>query len=193
MNEKEAAVSSLTSLLVSYTSQLEEYERACGTFTLSILSAIAAVVTITVTVCSVWDASIWVIIAMCLVIPGLELIYLFVFSHYTRRVTFYRGYCVYIEKRLNELTGRRDYFFHKEVMDKTMSVFGMSAPLMYIGFAVPYLSCLSIGTYVIIVNINNAFLIGLFALFLVIGIGLANFVRVLTYNKKVADEMIYLA
>ena len=127
---------------------------------------------------------------MCLVIPGLELIYLFVFSHYTRRVAFYRGYCVYIEKRLNELTGQRDYFFHKEVMDKTMSVFGMSAPLMYLGFAVPYFLCLAIGTYEIIMNLNNAFLLGLFAAFLVVGIGLANFVRALTYNKKVADEMI---
>lgn len=101
-------------------------------FTFTILSAVAAVITIVVAVCSsslVVDG--YVIIAACVLIPDLELLYIFIFSHFTRRIAFYRGYCVNIENKLNELTNCKEYFYNKVVKDETMSVFGKSEELLF--------------------------------------------------------------
>lgn len=192
---KEENISALTNILTSYTAQLEEYERACGTFTFSILSAIAAVITIAVTVCSsslVIDT--YVIIAACLLIPGLELLFLFVFSHYTRRIAFYRGYCVNIENKLNELSESNEFFFHRVVKDETMSVFGKSECFMYIGFFIPFAVCLLLGLHIIAKSFGGCalklFIFFYVLFFLAVGVMILEYIKVLRLNRETADRMI---
>ena len=76
-------ISTLTNLLTSYTAQLEEYERGNGTFTLSSITILVAFLTL---IASMKQDEVYIL--GCLAVPAIELVFIFVFVHYTRRIAF---------------------------------------------------------------------------------------------------------
>ena len=181
-------LSTLTNLLVSYTAQLEEYERGNGTFTLSSITILVAFLTLIASMNN--DVT---FILGCLAVPAIELVFIFVFVHYTRRIAFYRGYCVFLEKRLAKLLNRKEFFFHVEVKKKTMQVFGMGPAVMIGALIILFIISFSFCLYLVIKNFTGvAFTVGIIVelgYFVCAGLSGYQFLKALKDNDKVAEDL----
>jgi hypothetical protein len=94
-NNTSEPINFLTQMLLTYTEQLEEYERANGPFS---LTACTVLIGIIAAFSAINDS--WVRLIGTIAVPCLEIIFTFAFAHYNRRIAYYRGYCINIEKKL---------------------------------------------------------------------------------------------
>lgn len=178
----------MESILTSYTAQLEEYERSCGTFTTTIVASAIALLTLA------FSASVyWPKIVAFMGIPCLEVVFSFVFSHYTRRIAFYRGYCMYLELRLNGKNGSSDFFFHKKVYEETMEPFGKSGMFLKVAlYGIPVVC--SLGVWYFAIQTRKFWICCIISG--LIGIaseyGIHSFLGALDKNDSVVCEMRYL-
>lgn len=109
---KGETIAALTSLIVMCNEQLEEYDRSSSIFVAACITFIGAILGVIITLYTsrknkdgpqgkVSLAS----AALFLILPAATTLCLYVFSMQCRRVVFFRGYILYLEDLLNELTG----------------------------------------------------------------------------------------
>ena len=129
----------------------------------------------------------------CLAVPAIELVFIFVFVHYTRRIAFYRGYCVFLEKRLAKLLNRKEFFFHVEVKKKTMQVFGMGPAVMIGALIILFILSFGFCIYLVFKNFTGVRLavgiIGEVVYFVCAGLSGYQFLKALKDNDKVAEDL----
>lgn len=194
---KETLYDSLTNVLTSYNAQTDEYERSLATFSVSYISIVITVMIGAITLAldknSINRYVPYILLVVGLLFPAFITLFLFIFSHYTRWIAFYRGYCSYLEKQLNMLSGGASYFFHNKIRGNGMKGLSASQPLYY-GLLI-FLDLISVA--MIVMGLRQAeidkawyWIIIFFNLieFVVTGIGDMQFFKSIDDNGKMTAE-----
>lgn len=116
-------IEALTSLIAMYSEQLEEYDRSNGNFVVGCVGLAGVILGLVVNMLSgknkknKLERPNYGIATLFALIPGVMTLCLYVFSTQCRRVVFFRGYLIYLEKELSELI-EIPIVFNSNVVDK---------------------------------------------------------------------------
>ena len=176
-------------MLLSYTGHLEDYERANGTFTLMSCTLLMTIIAATFTVNNC-------IVSMITTaaIPCLELIFIFCFSHYNRRIAYYRGYCINLEEKLNKNIKNRSLLYHKIVSRHAMEPYGKSTNFIMIIMVLIFLGSFGIYIYNCLIVFNQLYNLVIFIIagvffFLFVGGNIIKMTRILGRNGSIVEMM----
>lgn len=180
-------------MLISYNAQTDEYERSLATFSVSYISIVIIVMIGAITLAldknSINRYVPYILLVVDLLFPAFITLFLFIFSHYTRWIAFYRGYCSYLEKQLNMLSAGSNFFFHNKIRGNGMKGLSASQPLYY-GLLI-FLDLISVAMVVMSLRHawlstakNVAIVIFNFIEFVVTGIGDIQFFKSINDNGK---------
>ena len=96
-------------MLFHYSEQLKSYEVHTGNFSLTIWAALVVILAIIFETNSTTIRIIGIIAISCL-----ESIFTFCFSYYSQRISYFRGYCIKMEQKLDEIKTESNsmFYFH---------------------------------------------------------------------------------